>query len=438
MARMREERTKENMRCGTCRTQLWLEEREDECRDEASAPGEAGGNWPRTEEEARQLHVSLDDRNAFPDRDGDEGTLEACLVRMLDVAEEDGDAKRKALEDVFQRASDEANLDFPICTSCASKMEQELDQRIADAQLEADMYRESIQILQHEEEIARGRPVRELEEELDKSQEQEEHSRSKLAKIEAELAEATSCMEELNARVQELETAEECYWQEYNDYKMKLHFHLEDKDALMHRIEIANAQLKLLQRSNVYNDVFNIWHEGAFGTINGYRMGSMPNIPVEWEEINAGWGQCVFLLHTMAKTSQLGFSTYKLLPMGSFPRIADGKVTYELFGPVNLLNPFGGASKYDKGAVAFLSCLQEFADYAYAKDKAAGERSPFRLPFCIEGEKIGGKSIRYSFNREEKWTAALKLLLANLKVGLAWFIKNFGELEPTGDNLLRS
>ena len=63
----------------------------------------------------------------------------------------------------------------------------------------------------------------------------------------------------------------------------------------------SEAQLKLLQATNVYNDVFNIWFEGPFGTISGFRLGRMPNNPVDWDEINAAWGQCVLLLHTMAQ-----------------------------------------------------------------------------------------------------------------------------------------
>ena len=33
---------------------------------------------------------------------------------------------------------------------------------------------------------------------------------------------------------------------------------------------------------------------------------------------------------------------------------------------------------------------------------------PFELPYKVEQDKIDGKTIRYSFNRDDKWTAALK------------------------------
>jgi hypothetical protein len=38
------------------------------------------------------------------------------------------------------------------------------------------------------------------------------------------------------------------------------------------------------------------------------RLGRTPEIPVEWEEINAAWGQAVLLLHTMAQSCQLNFT----------------------------------------------------------------------------------------------------------------------------------
>ena len=57
-------------------------------------------------------------------------------------------------------------------------------------------------------------------------------------------------------------------------------------------------QLERLKRTNVYNDVFRIWHDGHFGTINNFRLGLLPGHAVEWEEINAALGQACLLLYT--------------------------------------------------------------------------------------------------------------------------------------------
>ena len=67
----------------------------------------------------------------------------------------------------------------------------------------------------------------------------------------------------------------------------------------------AESQLERLKRTSVFNDVFHIWHEGAFGTISGFRLGRMSTVAVEWDEINAAWGQSVLLLHTLAQVRSL-------------------------------------------------------------------------------------------------------------------------------------
>lgn len=59
--------------------------------------------------------------------------------------------------------------------------------------------------------------------------------------------------------------------------------------------------MERLRRTNVVNDAFHIWHEGPFATISGFRLGRTPSQPVDWDEINAAWGQAVLLLHTLAQ-----------------------------------------------------------------------------------------------------------------------------------------
>lgn len=64
------------------------------------------------------------------------------------------------------------------------------------------------------------------------------------------------------------------------------------------------------------NDIINR-HSGQFGTINNFRLGRLPNIPVEWSEINAAWGQAALLLYSLAKKIDLTFQRYKLVPYGN-------------------------------------------------------------------------------------------------------------------------
>ena len=47
------------------------------------------------------------------------------------------------------------------------------------------------------------------------------------------------------------------------------------------------------------------------------------------------------------------FSQYRLLPMGSYPRVADAKGTYDLYGPVSMMN-----TGYSRAMVCVLACIK--------------------------------------------------------------------------------
>ncbi|KZV19660.1 beclin-1-like protein-like [Dorcoceras hygrometricum] len=224
------------------------------------------------------------------------------------------------------------------------------------------------------------------------------------------------------------------YWQEFNNFQFQLISHQvcsvqylninEERDAILAKIEVSQAHLELLKRTNVLNDAFPIWYDGEFGTINTFRLGRLPKVQVEWDEINAAWGQACLLLHTMAQYFRPKFQyRIKILPMGSYPRIMDSSNnTYELFGPVNVF----WSTRYDKAMTLFLACLKEFAEFANSKDKENNIPSEkcFKLPYKIENDKVESYSITQSFNKPENWTKALKYTLCNLKWALYWFVGN--------------
>jgi beclin 1 len=61
---------------------------------------------------------------------------------------------------------------------------------------------------------------------------------------------------------------------------LQLTVHQDERDGVLAKIEVAQAQLEMLKRTNVLNDAFHIWHDGDFGTINNFRLGRLPNVPV--------------------------------------------------------------------------------------------------------------------------------------------------------------
>lgn len=150
------------------------------------------------------------------------------------------------------------------------------------------------------------------------------------------------------------------------------------------RLEASSAALASLKRTAVHHDVFRIWFDGSCGTISGLRLGRTAQQAVEWEEINAAWGQAVLLLATLAKVGMGGsgvlggagvgckaafcaaavaavrilplhrsrcatrpmcaqacgmrFRGYRLLPQGSYPQVGESRAggqVWDLHGPVS-------------------------------------------------------------------------------------------------------
>jgi beclin 1 len=92
------------------------------------------------------------------------------------------------------------------------------------------------------------------------------------------------------------------------------------------------------------------------------------------------------------------------------------------------------STRFDKAMTWFLTCLQDFAEFAISLDKENNvppEKS-LKLPYKIDGDKVGSHTIFLSFNKVENWTKALKYTLCNLKWVLYWFIGNTSFAPPSG------
>ncbi|CAI5717098.1 unnamed protein product [Peronospora farinosa] len=176
----------------------------------------------------------------------------------------------------------------------------------------------------------------------------------------------------------------------------------------------ASDMLRRLQRYNVCNDVFHIWHDGLFGTINGLRLGRLPSKPVEWVEINAAMGQAVLLLATIADRAGFEFSRNRLVPRGSFSRVVNmyGK-EYSLYSDGGMFRRRG----FNQAMILFLECVED------AGRRAMKEEPLLKFPYKVERGIIGGLPI--SLGNDEQWTRALKYMLTHLKWLLAWISKRY-------------
>ncbi|CAK9141554.1 unnamed protein product [Ilex paraguariensis] len=326
------------------------------------------------------------------------------------------------LKRAFDIATAQTQVEQPLCLECMRVLSDNLDKEVEEVSRDIKAYEDCLQRMEGETRSVLSEADF-LKEKIN-IEEEEQKLEAAIKETEKQCVEVTAELKELELKSSRFTELEERYWHEFNNFHFQLISHQEERDAILAKIEVSQAHLELLKRTNVLNDAFPIWYDGEFGTIINFRLGRLPKIPVEWDEMNAAWGQACLLLHTMAQYFLPKFQyRIKILPMGSYPRIMDtSNNTYELFGPVNLF----WSTRYDKAMTLFLTCLKEFAEFANSKDKENNipPEKCFKLPYKIENDRVENYSITQSCNKQENWTKALKYTLCNLKWALYWFVGN--------------
>ncbi|TVU34580.1 hypothetical protein EJB05_16417, partial [Eragrostis curvula] len=309
------------------------------------------------------------------------------------------------LKRAFEIATSQTQVEQPLCLECMRVLSDKMDKEIEDVNADIKAYEACLQRL--EQEPYNILSETDFQKEKQKIEEEEKKLKAAIEEAEKQYSEVSSEMKDLEIKSKQFEELEERYWHEFNSFQFQLASHQEERDAVFAKIEVSQVHLELLKRTNVLNDAFYISHDGVIGTINNFRLGRLSGVEVDWDEINAAWGQAALLLHTMAQYftpefqvygyKKLGsacpllcykvvslhativqdevcysipeqFSRYriKIHPMGSYPRVTDiNNNTYELFGPVNLF----WSTRFDKAMTWFLTCLHEFAEFAISLDK---------------------------------------------------------------------
>lgn len=268
-------------------------------------------------------------------------------------------------------------------------------------------------------------PIDDLKADIERMEQLENDLIKKLQELAEEQKQADDEMKTLEMEKRKMAQQNETYWTEYNQLKYQL-FNLDDEIlSAENQLAYYKQRIDKLSKTNVLNATFHIWHTGNFATINGFRLGRLPKEPVSWDEINAACGQCVLLLHCLAKKINLKFQRYKLVPYGnnSFIESLDNK-SRELPLYVSGGFMFIWTAKFDQAMIAYLDCLQQF------KEQVERDESNFRLPYKMEKGKIidsrngSSFSIKMQTNSEEQWTKAMKFMLTNLKWSLAFVVSN--------------
>ncbi len=332
---------------------------------------------------------------------------------------------------LFEILSSRSDIDHPICSECTEIVLDGLQKRQAGVIRERDAYVEFLKKAQ--DDVPTDEERTKIKRDLEDAQQREKTALKELEVLEAEKSKLEDDIAALDAEAEELDEEEERFWQERNAFTADLTAFQQERDSLQTQLAHDTKLLESLQRTNVYNDTFAIGHDGLFGTINGLRLGRLPEHPVEWPEINAAWGQALLLLAVVAEKLNYKFKDYKLVPVGSTSKIvkydpkqqsSDGKpkgTVLELFSSGNLslgLGLFHG--KIDEAMVAFLDCLRQLGEHVSQISAAGGDSNVTKLPYTIHKDKIESTSIRVgNLGANPEWTKACKFTLTCCKFLLA-------------------
>lgn len=341
-----------------------------------------------------------------------------CVLAKPEAAKTEAFSyKLRVAMQLFDILSENSEIDHPLCEECTNGLFLELDKQLRTLKQDCTDYRKVLAQLQQQDTSMTSQ----LDEEIERLQAEEAALLQELDEVSEERASVAAELAELQISEKELEKEEEQLHREINQYEHRLaEVNLQQK-CLDDELKYSHTELEKLKKTNVFNTVFHIWHEGHFGTINGFRLGRLPTFNVEWDEVNAGWGQTALLLYSLANANNFVFQRYKIVPFGSQSYL-EGETKLPLFtnGGLRLF----WDAKFDQGMVAFLDCLKQFLD-------SIEKKGSFNFPYKIDKSKIGDQkgfySIKLHFNSEEQWTKALKFMLINLK----WALTVVAHNKPT-------
>eukprot|EP01080_Neovahlkampfia_damariscottae_P010825 gene10825-3443_t len=271
----------------------------------------------------------------------------------------DEQRKLRVIKELFDYGTEKTHIDHPLCTECCQFLIKKNEKNLQDLnndELEYDEY----QLLTFKNQFENIYDLKELKNKNEELKKEEEKLKKEIKEYENE---NENLMNE-----KELKLIEDEYWREFNSFQINLFSNQEERNGLKQKIQIGTSELKKLYSTNVYNDLFHIWFDGHFGTINNFRIGKLSTESVEWNEINAGLGQSALLLLTISNKLNYQFKQYSILPLGSFSQIISGYTTkYELYGGQG---GFFWSSKFDKALIGYFDCLKQLIEFVKQKDSS--------------------------------------------------------------------
>ncbi|PFH33844.1 hypothetical protein BESB_080600 [Besnoitia besnoiti] len=263
----------------------------------------------------------------------------------------------------------------------------------------------------------------------------EELSHAQLAaavmKAHEEFEEGEEAEEQLLEEIATLELLQLQLWFQSSAQQDQVAQQEEATAAMLRERDYVRSQVRRLKQLNVMNDAFHIWTDGALPSINSCRVGRLasPAGP-SWTEINTGWGHMCLLLDVLFRKVYVHPTHYRLLPRGPYSCLIRRKddTVLPLQGGTSetgLSRFFYSNRRFDAATAAFLECVQELYEALvhfarqpwppYASPDLQTPLEPPELPFAIDGDRVGGLSVRLQLSQDERWSKAVKYLLIDLK-----------------------
>lgn len=316
---------------------------------------------------------------------------------------------------------------LPLCDACLESAVKDRSKTVSDAVARRDVALATAQTLQHS--ALSGRHVG-LEHLLALSDALDKEEAALDARVQDARAVKRAAQRRLHrVRIFERRAArvEAGMWHDIAVLRQHLGANKDTMDSTAHREANLRWQLGRVRSLSVLSDAFFIWHRGPFVTLNSARLGRLPGQQVDWQEINAALGQFALVMNIVAQRVGFTFSKYRVVPMGSYARLAPVGAEDSTYGqskgmdifwsPGALLEGtlgFFSTGKLNASLKAFMSCLGELIAYAESADSA------FRVPYAITGggEKVG--DMPSAVGKDILWTRAMKFAATDLKWLIAW------------------
>jgi beclin 1 len=182
-------------------------------------------------------------------------------------------------ERLFEILSARTDIDHPICLECADILLEAYNKRLTNATRERDAFVEFLKKVNSD--IPSTAEVEAAQDELREIEAEDAMALKVLQQLENQRGDVEAEIKLLEEESRILDLEEQNFWRDRNAFTHRLEEFQNMRDGINLQYDHDSKQLEKLQRTNVYNDTFNIGHDGYFGTINGLRLGRLPNQPVQ-------------------------------------------------------------------------------------------------------------------------------------------------------------